>query len=187
MNPRLVSILAIAILTLSEFALALDVEHWIGPRPRIEDYQNREAFVTDVLAWQKDRNAVIELARQGALPKIPDESATDNRDWHTVTGPEDLNTAVMNASGYQQPVYKERRRFNRTTHISFPLQQLPVESLSASAVKDSLGKPPATLETELPNELAERLTLTIEDPARTTTTTPDFRVGEGIFNEIVTR
>ncbi len=186
MRSRLVSILAVAILSLSELALALDVEHWIGPRPRIEDYQNREAFVADVLAWQKDRNAVIELARQGALPEIAEDSARDAHDWHTVTGPEDLNTAVMNASGYQQPVYEERRRFNRTTHISFPLPQLPVESLAASAVNDSLGKPPATLETELPTELAERLTLTIEDPARASAT-PEFRSDEKVFNEIVTR
>lgn len=186
MSRYLVSILSIAILALSELALALDVEHWIGPRPRIEDYQNREAFVADVLAWQKDRDALIELARQGSLPKMSEESAPDSHDWHTVTGPEDLNTAVMNASGYQQPVYKERRRFNRTTHISFPLPQLPVESLSASAVNDSLGKPPATLETKLPNELAERLTLTIEDTARSTAA-PEFRAGDRVFNEIVTR
>ncbi|MCK5875804.1 MAG: hypothetical protein KAG82_13995 [Alcanivoracaceae bacterium] len=185
MRPRLVSILAIAILSLSDVALALDVEHWIGPRPRIEDYQNREAFVTDVLAWQKDRDAVIELARQGALPEVEAKPA-DPRDWHTVTGPEDLNTAVMNASGYQQPVYKERRRFNRTTHISFPLQQLPVESLSSSAVNDSLGKPPATLETELPNELAERLSLTIEDPARTAAA-PGLLSSDRTLHEIVTR
>lgn len=186
MNRYLVSILSIGILALSEVALALDVEHWIGPRPRIEDYQNREAFVTDVLAWQKDRDAVIALARQGALPKISEESAADSHDWHTVTGPEDLNTAVMNASGYQQPVYKERRRFNRTTHISFPLPQLPLESLSASAVNDSLGKTPVKPETELPNELAERLTLTIDDPARNTAA-PEFRSGDRALNEIVTR
>lgn len=185
MRPRLICILLVFMLPLSELALALDVEHWIGPRPRIEDYQNREAFVADVLAWQKDRNDIIELARQGALPEITEQSVAEAHDWHTVTGPEDLNTAVMNASGYQQPVYKERRRFNRTTHISFPLPPLPVESLSASAVNDSLGKPPATLETELPNELAERLTLTIEDPARTNA--PEFRTGDRAFSEIVTR
>ncbi len=47
-----------------------------------------------------------------------------------MTGPEDLDTALQNAHGYVQPRYKEPRRYNRTTHLSFPLQPLGKQQLA---------------------------------------------------------
>lgn len=119
---------------------------WLPPRPKIEDYQDREAFVADILLWQRERDQLSARAARGELPPLPAESAAehDPDDWHTITGPEDLDTAVRNASGYQQPNYVEPLRFNRTTHVSFPLESLATEDMADKAIDGALessGKP----------------------------------------------
>ncbi|MEE4252289.1 MAG: hypothetical protein V2I38_16995 [Alcanivoracaceae bacterium] len=113
---------------------------WLPPRPKIENYQDREAFVADILLWQRERDELSARAARGELPPLPAESGAehDPDDWHTITGPEDLDTAVRNASGYQQPNYAEPLRFNRTTHISFPLESLATEDMADKAIDGAL-------------------------------------------------
>lgn len=150
-------------------AMAADAGYltgWLPPRPKIEDYQDREAFVADILLWQRERDQLSARAARGELPPLPAESSAehDPDDWHTITGPEDLETAVRNASGYQQPNYAEPLRFNRTTHISFPLESLASEDMADKAIDGALeggnkqDDKPASAMTELLLEDLEEIT-----------------------------
>lgn len=130
--------LLIGILTLS----AADAEEsqtlmttLLGPRPDISDYQQRDDFVRDVLAWEKRRATLSEQLANGTLPDS--EGNSQDHDWHHVSGPEDLDTALRNAEGYVQPHYQQPYRFDRTTHISFPLKRLPSEQLANKRVAPS--------------------------------------------------
>lgn len=125
----------------------------ISKRPQISDYEDQNKFVADVLAWeQQQRLATAKPAEKNTKP--------DTHDWHHVTGPENLDTAVHNAEGYVQPNYKEPRRFNRTTHISFPLQKLEIEEMA----EETAPTPPAAPEVnrlsemeKLPEHVLEQL------------------------------
>lgn len=108
----------------------------IPPRPKLEDYKNQSDFVRDVLAWQKSRDN-----RERYKQSRPDDTKSDDAspdDWHHVTGPEKLDEALRNAYGYIQPNYKEKYRFNRTTHLSFPLARLPARQLSDQSIDGAL-------------------------------------------------
>jgi len=139
---------------------------WLPARPKIENYQDRAAFVADILIWQRERDALAARAARGELPPLPAESGAehDPDDWHTITGPEDLETAVRNASGYQQPNYVEPLRFNRTTHISFPLESLAAEDMATEVIDGALEKAaqskeqPANAMTEILLEELEEVT-----------------------------
>ena len=117
-----------------------DLSAWLRPRPNIELYENRTEFVADILLWRKERDDIAARAARGELPPLADEqtAAHDPDDWHVIKGPEDLDTALQNAAGYEQPIYPEPRRFNRTTHVSFPLPELPLENLEQSLVEAAL-------------------------------------------------
>ncbi|MFN3714773.1 MAG: hypothetical protein ACK4SX_14040 [Alcanivoracaceae bacterium] len=155
--------------------LADDLSAWLGPRPKIENYQDRDAFVSDILLWRKERDLLAARAQRGELPALPAgvEADHDPDDWHRITGPEDLETAVQKAHGYEQPHYQEPLRFNRTTHVSFPLEQLPMEALSTNAVDGTLEEGPAQpakqardLPARLMNELDDitRLPASLAEP-----------------------
>jgi hypothetical protein len=140
---------------------------WLPARPKIENYQDRAAFVSDILAWQRERDALAARAARGELPPLPAESGAehDPDDWHTITGPEDLETAVRNASGYQQPNYVEPLRFNRTTHISFPLESLAAEDMATEVIDGALEK--AEQNKEQPaSAMTEQLLEELEDVTR---------------------
>ncbi|CAK9061802.1 Uncharacterized protein SCF082_LOCUS32318, partial [Durusdinium trenchii] len=109
----------------------------LGPRPEIADYQQRDDFVRDVLAWERRRAELLDQKANGTLP-APDQDKQPH-DWHHVTGPEDLDTALRNAEGYEQPHYQQTYRFERTTHISFPLKSLPSEQLANKRVEAEAG------------------------------------------------
>lgn len=127
----LLGILACATATAGDEA---GLQQLIGPRPDIADYQQREDFVRDVLAWEKRKEEVSRRLASGAL-KLPEKDSA--QDWHHVTGPEDLDTALRNAQGYVQPNYKQTYRFHRTTHISFPLKRLPADQLAKKRIEAS--------------------------------------------------
>jgi hypothetical protein len=136
----MVRILPLLILLTPLYSPAGDLSAWLPPRPKIENYQDREAFVADILLWRKQRDQLAARAARGELPPLPSDTSADHDpdDWHRITGPEDLDTAVQKAHGYEQPHYQEPLRFNRTTHISFPLEQLPMEALSTNTVDGTL-------------------------------------------------
>ena len=124
-------------------------------RPAIEDYADHEQFVVDVLAWERNRAQIMEKIRTGEISKNAADSAAT--DWHQVTGPEDLDTALSNAEGYQQPHYQQTLRFNRTTHISFPLRQLPADQLANKRVEGNIPETDLEMDT-LVKELADSAT-----------------------------
>ena len=152
---------------------------WLPPRPKMENYQDRDAFVADILRWQRERDELSARAARGELPPLPADSGAehDPADWHTITGPEDLDTAVRNAHGYEQPHYAEPLRFNRTTHISFPLESLPSEAMADKVIDGVLdeshaGKRSGELTGTLLEDLDEitRLPATLSEPVLPTLT-----------------
>lgn len=159
MNKLLLTGLAVLLPALSVAESSGYLTGWLPPRPKMEDYQDREAFVADILRWQRERDELARRAARGELPPLPEESGAehDPEDWHIITGPEDLDTAVKNAYGYEQPVYEEPLRFNRTTHISFPLESLPLDVMSSNAVDGVLGDGTPARPAELPERLREEL------------------------------
>ena len=123
-----------------------------GPRPDIHSYQRQDQFVTDLLAWQARREQLKKRLEKGE--SLSGSAAENEHDWHHVTGPEDLDTAISNAKGYQQPRYRELRRFDRTTHISFPLDPLEQEQLADKALSaENLPQP--TLEEDIPESILQ--------------------------------
>jgi len=124
----------------------------LGPRPDIHDYSRQDQFVTDLLAWQQRKTRLTARLSRGESI-APPRPNTPN-DWHHVTGPEDLDTAVSNAHGYVQPRYREPIRYNRTTHVSFPLTPLPGQQLADKALS-APGTLPDNLDDDIPEILLE--------------------------------
>ena len=122
-----------------------------GPRPQISDYQDQQTFVKALLAWQRR----MAQWQPGESDTAPPPLRDDQKDWHRVTGPEDLDTAVSNAAGYQQPRYREAKRFDRTTHVSFPLAPLPQELLADQVVETTTATDNRNLLPALPDPLQE--------------------------------
>lgn len=127
-------------LTLPVLTLLISLSAWADPdpssqssripeeRPRMENYADPERFVADVLAWEKQQKKANKPTRQHSSGPYAEGN------WHQVTGPEKLDEALRNAYGYTQPNYQEKYRFNRTTHLSFPLERLESGQLSGQAI-----------------------------------------------------
>lgn len=130
----------------------------LGPRPEIRDYTRQDRFVTDLLAWQRHKSKLEAKLARGESIAPPAPAPQPN--WHHVTGPEDLDTALHNAQGYKQPNYQEPIRYDRTTHLSFPLPPLPQQQLSEKALT---GEPPASPADPAKEEIPETL---LEDNTR---------------------
>jgi len=128
------------------------LEQALGPRPDIQNYRRQDQFVTDLLAWQQRKTRLTARLSRGESITPPRPSTP--KDWHHVTGPEDLDTAVRNAQGYVQPTYREPIRFNRTTHVSFPLAPLPGQQLADKALSVP-GTLPDNHDDEIPEILLE--------------------------------
>lgn len=61
-----------------------------------------------------------------------------------ITGPEDLNEAIEKARSIEHPDYKEKIRYKRTTHISFPLTKIEsADDMSQASIAGALGLEPA--------------------------------------------
>lgn len=128
------------------------LEQALGPRPEIRNYDQQDQFVTDLLAWKARRKALTEKLLEGERILPPEPEPPTN--WHNVTGPEDLDTALQNAKGYQQPNYKEARRYDRTTHLSFPLPPLGKQQLSKERLEPI--RPPFKDDNQQPKPEAQR-------------------------------
>lgn len=161
---RVITLLAALSAILPASALATDnnglesphqqvLQQVLGSRPDIHDYSRQDEFVTDLLAWQRQKAALAARLAKGEsiAPKSPEPRAN----WHHITGPEDLDTALHNAHGYQQPNYRESIRYNRTTHLSFPLTPLPQQQLSEKALIGEHPVPADPAKEEIPEELLE--------------------------------
>ena len=149
----------------------------MGPRPNIEHYDNRDEFVRDILAWERRREELESAWLSGKLNlSEPDESDLAH-DWHHVTGPEDLETAIQNAEGYEQPHYLEQFRFNRTTHVSFPLDPLAPEQMASRRVE-----PPADQPEGVEDMMAQELVTVDESGYLVLAPAPEPSVNVGDFS-----
>jgi hypothetical protein len=99
----------------------------------LDDYKNPDAFVRELLAWKRRK-----MQTEGTSAKRAQNSQPKQRDWHDITGPETLEGALQKARGYTPPDYEARYRFNRTTHLSFPLPRLEGEQMSGQAITGGL-------------------------------------------------
>ena len=128
----------------------------LGPRPEIRDYTRQDRFVTDLLAWQRHKSELEAKLARGESIAPPAPAPQPN--WHHVTGPEDLDTTLHNAQGYKQPNYQEPIRYDRTTHLSFPLPPLPQQQLSEKVLIGERPVPADPAKEEIPEELLEENT-----------------------------
>ena len=140
-RPRARSLRALSLVIVT-LAWALTVHASPPPRPDINDYTDTQAFVADMLHWQRQHGTAADGVESSADEGNQEDSGRYEKPWHRVTGPEDLEQAVRNADGYEQPRYPEPRRFDRTTHISFPLPPLPAERMASEALEGALYAPP---------------------------------------------
>lgn len=125
----------------------------LGPRPEIRDYVRQDTFVTDLLAWQRHKSELEAKLARGESIAPPTPAPQPN--WHHVTGPEDLDTALHNAQGYKQPNYQAPIRYDRTTHLSFPLAPLPQQQLSEKALTGEPPVSPDPAKEDIPQALLE--------------------------------
>lgn len=158
LRPALALLLLAALPAAAGTRLPDPLERLLPPRPEMENYQDQSRFVADVLAWERKRQALLQKLERGELTlEQKNEGTRHENDWHHVTGPEDLETAINNARGYVQPRYREKYRFNRTTHLSFPLEHLSTDVM-AHEVIPSDPKPPLSRELEqLPEQVLGQL------------------------------
>lgn len=101
-------------------------------RPQLHQYDNPDQFITDVLAWERRQRQQKNQTTQ------KENDGPDSTDWHDITGPETLEGALRKARGYTPPDYEAQYRFNRTTHLSFPLPRLEGEQMSGQAITGGL-------------------------------------------------
>lgn len=104
-------------------------------RPTLENYDDPDRFITDVLAWEKHQRQNKTQKKQKSQKG---HTSSEPEDWHDITGPETLEGALRKARGYTPPDYKAQYRFNRTTHLSFPLPRLEGEQMSGQAITGGL-------------------------------------------------
>ena len=128
----------------------------LGARPEIRDYTRQDRFVTDLLAWQRHKSELEAKLARGESIAPPAPAPQPN--WHHVTGPEDLDTALHNAQGYKQPNYQEPIRYDRTTHLSFPLPPLPQQQLSEKVLTGERPVPADPAKEEIHEKLLEENT-----------------------------
>jgi len=159
--PTFIMLISVMMLALNGQALAAQdvgspqeaLARALGPRPEIRDYTRQDRFVTDLLAWQRHKSELEAKLARGESIAPPAPAPQPN--WHHVTGPEDLDTALHNAQGYEQPNYQEPIRYDRTTHLSFPLPPLPQQQLSEKALIGERPVPADPAKEEIPEELLE--------------------------------
>lgn len=104
-------------------------------RPSLDDYDDPDQFVRELLAWKRKQRRASDHSGQESKARPSKQD-----DWHIVTGPETLEGALQKARGYTPPDYEAKYRFNRTTHLSFPLPRLEGEQMSGQAITGGLRK-----------------------------------------------
>lgn len=118
-----------------------------GERPRLQDYPSYSQFLRAVAAWDR-ANPNGEVVAKNPTPaiEIPPPPSTNIDPTSElapppfiVKGPENLDTAVELARDIEHPDYKEKIRYNRTTHLSFPLQSIDGQDMSTASVGDALS------------------------------------------------
>lgn len=157
-------VLAVTALTLVSAPLHASSD---DKRPRLEQFSSYDEFMKAMVAWESrpvsaPAPAVASPApaqtdkapatRPIPLPEGVDPTSETAPPPLAITGPEDLDTAVELAKDITHPDYKARIRYNRTTHLSFPLQSIDGSDMSQASVGNALmmDKSGAGSDTTLP-------------------------------------
>ena len=141
-HPVPLKLLVLALAASAAGTLAAAAEE----RPRLEDYPSSYAFLQALEAWNRSHPdgappaAVAQAPAATAQPAAPvDPTSEQAPPPFEITGPENLDHAVEQARGLDHPAYKEKLRYHRTTHISFPLNKIDGQDLSQASVGDALN------------------------------------------------
>lgn len=132
-------------------------------RPRLEQFSSYDEFMKAMVAWESRPPAVTAATAKPAaapqpakepstrpipLPEGVDPTSETAPPPLAITGPEDLETAVELAKDITHPDYKARIRYNRTTHLSFPLQSIDGSDMSQASVENALMVDKSTLDND---------------------------------------
>ncbi|HQV41797.1 MAG: hypothetical protein IT466_00850 [Moraxellaceae bacterium] len=122
-------------------------------RPRLEQFSSYDEFMKALIAWEvrpapepkapMRPSASTHASKAPSTQPIPVPDGVDPTSESAppplaITGPEDLDVAVNLAKDISHPDYKARIRYNRTTHLSFPLQAIDGSDMSQASIANSL-------------------------------------------------
>ena len=138
-----------------------------GERPRLESYPSSYEFLQALQAWNQAhadaaaKPVVAVAAQQEIATPAPAVATIDPTSELApppieITGPENLDHAVEQARSITHPNYKEKIRYHRSTHISFPLHSIDGQDMSQASVTDALNIQGKTVEEK--KAALERLT-----------------------------
>lgn len=162
MQRRLFIIFPIAICALTaSFARAdaeLSEELCLQDKPRIEAYEDYNDFLVDVIRYKKRQKPCVsfmqEIAREHEEKLLSSSPNAELIEIDSITGHEDLNTAVQRAKGFSHPFYSSSERYNRSTSQSFALPKVVSNDLSGQTI-DGLFSETAAGEPLTYNQMSE--------------------------------
>jgi hypothetical protein len=164
-------------------------------RPRLEHFASYEAFMKAMMAWEARpatppaptaappaTAAATSVAKQPTTRPVPLPAGMDPTSEAAppplaITGPEDLDTAVELAKDISHPDYTARIRYNRSTHLSFPLPSIDGNDMSQASIENSL----VTHEPTDDNSTLSGLDLPREDQNKPTPSTADAGATPGVY------
>lgn len=159
-------LLAFSLTTLSAGVLVAAAEE----RPRLQDYPSSYTFLQALEAWNRAHPGGIASSTPAATPPeapkavVLDPTSELAPPPFEVTGPESLEVAVEKAKDIAHPDYKEKVRYHRSTHLSFPLSSIDGQDMSQASVADTLSLRGST-DAEKKADL-EKLTLQMDQEQR---------------------
>lgn len=124
-------------------------------RPQLKNYASSYQFLQALEDWNKaqataktignpaEASATAPESSQKShiVPSIPagiDPTSESAPPPIIVVGPESLDEAVSLAKDIHHPDYKEKVRYHRTTHLSFPLPSIDGSDMSQASVGNAL-------------------------------------------------
>lgn len=146
-------------------------------RPHMENYPSSYEFLQALQAWNKAHpNGVTTAPASAPAPVAAQAAAVDPTSEQApppidIKGPENLDMAVEQAKGIEHPAYKEKIRYHRTTHLSFPLHKIDGQDLSQASVEGALSLPGKTEKEK--KEALELLTSQLDQDQRRLQDKPD--------------
>lgn len=137
-------------------------------RPRLDQFSSYDAFMQAMVAWESRpaRPQAIKSQTAATTPRPPatrpipvpegvDPTSESAPPPLAITGPEDLDTAVELAKDISHPDYTAPVRYNRSTHISFPLPSIDGSDMSQASVPGALQTDTRTATSSPPLEGVE--------------------------------
>ncbi|MFN3586576.1 MAG: hypothetical protein ACK4UT_03645 [Moraxellaceae bacterium] len=118
-------------------------------RPRLEEYPSTTAWLQALQAYDRRREPALATATPAKetpatsplplpLPEGMDPASEAAPPPLLITGPEDLERAVELARDIHHPEYEQPIRYNRTTHLSFPLRTIESQDMSQAGIGNTL-------------------------------------------------